>query len=86
MENSTNRMSDHEELSEQPLTRRRGQAKAAISRFKSYLSKFDVKTGALEELELRLDKIHINEVDWLECHQKINEVCAADNINSENQK
>ena len=79
-------MSDHEELSEQPLTRRRGQAKAAISRFKSYLSKFDVRTGDLEELELRLDKLHINELDWLECHQKIDEGCAAENINSENQK
>ena len=79
-------MSDNEELSQQPLTRKRGQAKAAISRFKNYISKFDVDTGDVVELELRLDKVHINELEWMDCHQKINESCEAAQINSENQK
>ena len=79
-------MSDNEELSQQPLTRKRGQAKAAISRFKNFLSKFDVFTGDVDELELRLDKLHVNELEWRDCHSKINVECEAEDINDENEK
>ena len=73
-------------LSLKHLVRRRGSAKASVTKVNNFLQTFDVKGDEHEKLELLYNRLASYEIEWKDCHEHIMQRCSSEEIDEQNQK